>query len=101
MLMASSPEFDFPVEHKPDNVIPYGLIMRPVPPVAQVDPELHTWLVRGPTVFINLGTLSGTSEDQAVEMAQAIRLLLAGWREKGECGRLQILWKPKQTLRVC
>lgn len=47
MLMASSPEFDFPVELKP-----------PVPAVEEVDPELHTWLALGPAVFINLGTLS-------------------------------------------
>ncbi|KAI8233352.1 hypothetical protein K4K54_010562 [Colletotrichum sp. SAR 10_86] len=97
MLMASSPEFDFPVELKPDNIIPCGPIMRPVPAVEEVDPELHTWLARGPTVFINLGTLSWTTEDQAVEMAQALRSLLAGWREKGEDGRLQVLWKLKQT----
>ncbi|KAJ0383090.1 hypothetical protein COL922a_011212 [Colletotrichum nupharicola] len=100
MLMASSPEFDFPAELKPDNIIPCGPIMRPVPAVEEVeevDPELLTWLARGPTVFINLGTLSWTTEDQAVEMAQALRSLLAGWREKGEDRRLQVLWKLKQT----
>ncbi|EQB54532.1 hypothetical protein CGLO_05637 [Colletotrichum gloeosporioides Cg-14] len=97
MLMASSPEFNLPVVLKPNNIMPCGPIMRPVPPVAQADPELHNWLARGPTVCINPGTLSWTSEDQAVEMAQAIRSLLAGWRETGEDGRLQVLWKLEQT----
>ncbi|KAF3804242.1 Glycosyltransferase sdnJ [Colletotrichum gloeosporioides] len=97
MLMAISPEFDFPVDLKPENIIHCGPIMRPVPAVEEVDPKLHTWLARGPTVFINLGTLSWTTEDQAVEMAQAIRLLITGWREKNRDRRLQVLWKLKQT----
>ncbi|KAK2778428.1 udp-glucoronosyl and udp-glucosyl transferase family protein [Colletotrichum kahawae] len=97
MLIASSPEFDFPVDFKPDNIIPCGPIMRPVPAVEKVDPELHTWLARGPTVFINLGSLSWTTQDQAVEMARAIFSLFAGWRDEGKDGRLQVLWKLRQT----
>ncbi|KAF9876993.1 hypothetical protein CkaCkLH20_05259 [Colletotrichum karsti] len=99
ILMASHPEFDFLMDYKPENIIPCGPIMRPVSPVRSVDSELENWLARGPTVFVNLGTLSWTTEDQAVEMAKAIRSVMIEWHDHDnhQDGRLQVLWKLKQT----
>ncbi|TEA15892.1 Glycosyltransferase sdnJ [Colletotrichum sidae] len=97
ILIATSPAFDFPVETIPDNMIPCGPILRPVRPVGEADAELDRWLGRGPTVVINLGTHSWAKETKAAKMATAIRRLLDAWREAGEEGRLQVLWKLKQT----
>ncbi|KAK1966896.1 family 1 glycosyltransferase [Colletotrichum sublineola] len=97
VLVSSHPEFDFPTTHIPQSIIPCGPILRAVPPVSDADPELHNWLSRGPTVFINLGSLSWTTEDQAIEMAHAIGSLQEVWRTSGEEGRLQFLWKLNQS----
>ncbi|KAK2051474.1 family 1 glycosyltransferase [Colletotrichum caudatum] len=97
LLLSSQPELDFPVSHIPQNIVPCGPIVQAVTPVGDADPELHKWLTRGPTVFINLGSLSWTTEDQAIQMAHAILSLQELWRASGEEGRLQFLWKLKQS----
>jgi len=101
ILVASRPEIDFPLV-VPRHLTPCGPVLRPVPPVAAVDPELDAWLRRGPTVFISLGTLKPMAEDEALEMARAVKQLLeeAGGRGgddiEGVPGRLQVLWKLKK-----
>ncbi|KAK1983969.1 glycosyltransferase family 1 protein [Colletotrichum cereale] len=97
VLVSSHPELDFPISHVPQSIIPCGPILREVPPVIGADPELHNWLSRGPTIFINLGSLSWTTEEQALEMAHAIISLQEEWRISGEQGRLQFLWKLNQS----
>lgn len=63
----------------------------------EVDPELAAWLRGGKTVYVNLGTHVLMTEDSAVEMATAVRILLdharsVRWRDKRMDG-LRVLWK--------
>ncbi|KAF6802332.1 udp-glucoronosyl and udp-glucosyl transferase family protein [Colletotrichum musicola] len=97
MLVASSPDLDFPLKYIPENVIPCGPIVKSVASVGDVDPELHNWLARGPTVLINLGSLSYTTEGQAVEMATAVAAVRRAWQRSGREGNLQFLWKLKRS----
>ncbi|KAL2265787.1 hypothetical protein VTJ83DRAFT_6887 [Remersonia thermophila] len=100
ILVATRKELEFPFAYVPEHLKPCGPIIRPVAPVGEVDPELAAWLARGPTVFICLGTHRFFYEDEAVEMATAIRQLLDAAQDKaaigGVPGRLQVLWKLKQ-----
>lgn len=98
ILVANRPEIEFPLAVIPEHLTACGPVVRPVPPVAEVDPELAEWLTRGPTVFISLGTHRVmTTEDEALEMAGAIHQLLEAEGKKGGGsgvpGRLQVLWK--------
>jgi hypothetical protein len=93
ILVANRPEIEFPLAVIPQHLTACGPVIRPVPSVAEVDPELAAWLKRGPTVFIGLGThRSMTTEDEALEMAGAVYQLLEAEKQKGG-GRLQVLWK--------
>ncbi|KAL1835483.1 hypothetical protein VTJ49DRAFT_6631 [Mycothermus thermophilus] len=100
ILVATRPELEFPLSYIPEHLKSCGPIIRPVVPVVEVDPELATWLGRGPTVFICLGTHRFFYEDEAVEMATAIKQLLDTAKEKAEIagiqGKLQVLWKLKK-----
>jgi hypothetical protein len=98
VLVSNRPEIEFPLAVIPKHLTACGPVIRPVPSVADVDPELATWLKRGPTVFISLGThRCMTTEDEALEMAGAIHQLLEAWKQKGSGagvpGKLQVLWK--------
>ena len=95
LILACRKEVDFPMAVVPDEIIPCGPIVRPAVPVKEVDPELASWLERGATVFINLGTLCKSTEDEAVEMAGAVGLLLD--RAAGRIDNLQVLWKLKKN----
>ncbi|KAK4143189.1 uncharacterized protein C8A04DRAFT_37726 [Dichotomopilus funicola] len=102
VLVSNRPEIEFPLAVIPKHLFPCGPVIRPVPPVKDVDPELDVWLARGPTVFISLGTHRFMKEDEALEMAGAIKQLLdAGDAHKGDIvegvsGKLQVLWKLKR-----
>jgi hypothetical protein len=95
ILVANSPELDYPFSVLPDHVIPCGPIIRAAPSVKDIDPELAEWLTRGPTVYVNLGTHLTATATEAAEMARALReiILLA---EGSEHSRLQVLWKLKR-----
>ncbi|SPQ23085.1 03f8b00b-9304-4255-8b5f-6a0b5eeade64 [Thermothielavioides terrestris] len=103
ILVANRPEVDFPVV-VPKHLTACGPVIRPVPSVADVDPELDAWLKRGPTVFISLGTHRMMPEPEALEMAEAVRQLLEAAEAKQEAdgadkavggiaGKLQVIWK--------
>ncbi|KAI9147368.1 Glycosyltransferase sdnJ [Paramyrothecium foliicola] len=102
-IVAAAPELDFPFPDLGDNVIPCGPIMKPFSDLSTSDPELSAWLKQGPTIFINLGSHRAVDENLAVEMAKALRFVLASAEEvarrgeKPEMAKLQILWKLKQT----
>ncbi|KAL1869448.1 hypothetical protein VTK73DRAFT_3093 [Phialemonium thermophilum] len=99
ILVANSPDIDFPFAVLPKHVTPCGPIVRAALPVADVDPELASWLSRGPTVYVNLGTQLKVVPEEAEEMAQALRSVLERSARKeavgknGDMVRLQILWK--------
>jgi len=92
ILVANSPDIDYPFDVLPEYTIPCGPIVRAAPPVASVDPVLAEWLGRGPTVFVSLGTHLKASPAEALEMALAFRAVLDRAEGKGR-KPLQILWK--------
>lgn len=97
ILCAISPDLDYPVRVLPPNLEPCGPIVRAVPSLGAEDP-LNKWLVRRPTIYINLGTHLKASPEEAAEMALALRDVLdhaaaAATPGNYERGELQILWK--------
>jgi hypothetical protein len=88
-LLPSLPETDFPCYISP-NVTACGPLLLPAPPVAETDPELETWLRKGPTVLINLGSHIRMDDAMAREFSAALKVLLDSRPE------IQILWKLKR-----
>ena len=82
------PEIDFPF-FIPQNITTAGPILLPARPVYETDPELATWLQRGPTVLVNLGTHAKICSEDARELASGLRIVL------DRCPNLQVLWKLK------
>lgn len=74
-LVANLPELEFPHLRIPPHLVPCGPMVRPAPTVSEVDPDLASWLARGPTVYINTGTLHQTTEWDALEIAHSLRAL--------------------------
>lgn len=96
ILVGSLPEFDFPLV-KPDHLVPCGPILRIAPPLSESDPELEIWAKKGPTVYINLGSICHVEEHQGIEMALALKQLLDAHDEKNPQGpRLQVIWKLRK-----
>ena len=90
-LSPSAPEIDYPVI-VPENVLPCGPITIPSPPVQESDAELARWLsARGPnTILINLGSHISSDGPNAIEIAKALRVVLAKRPD------VQVLWKLKR-----
>lgn len=103
MLVANSPDIDYPFSVLPPHIIPCGPIVRAVPLIGNVDPALAEWLSHGPTVYVNLGTHLKADPVEAGEMARAFKTVLdqAGELYSGK-GRkpLQILWKLGRKLEA-
>lgn len=100
ILVASLPELDFPLQMLPSHLVACGPIIRPAPAIADSSPELATWLARGPTIYINLGSICKVSETQAVEMAGAIKKTLDALdsRAAGDgAQKHQVLWKLQKS----
>ncbi|PNP49595.1 hypothetical protein THARTR1_09675 [Trichoderma harzianum] len=93
ILVANSPDLDYPFDILPSHVIPCGPIIRPSLDLGKVDQSLEIWLARGPTVYVNLGTHLEMTKLEAVEMAAAFRQFLDMADAKGQ--KLQLLWKLK------
>ncbi|RCI11516.1 hypothetical protein L249_7712 [Ophiocordyceps polyrhachis-furcata BCC 54312] len=93
ILVSSYPELDIPLV-VPPFVHPCGPIVRCSRAVADADPKLLTWLARGPTIYVNLGSLVWFDAEQTTEMAQALRLVV-DTLEKGAYPGIQLLWKLK------
>ncbi|KAK0637054.1 hypothetical protein B0T17DRAFT_481394 [Bombardia bombarda] len=97
ILVANLPSLEFPLRIIPPHIVPCGPMIRPAKPIADVDPDLASWLAQGPTLYINLGTHVLFSEELAVEMATAVRIVIdyvrsVLWRD-GRLRGLQVLWK--------
>ncbi|KAH8895948.1 UDP-Glycosyltransferase/glycogen phosphorylase [Thozetella sp. PMI_491] len=95
VLVASRPETDFHFPSIPSDVVTCGPIVRPAARLSGVDAELEQWLSKGPTVLINLGSLVKNTEEEAVEMAMAVRILLEESSKGKNSSSLQVLWKLK------
>ncbi|KAI8162932.1 hypothetical protein K4K49_000461 [Colletotrichum sp. SAR 10_70] len=96
------PDIDFPFEVLPEFITPCGPITRAAPAISDTtqDPEMASWLSRGPTVYMNLGTHHFFDVSLAKEVALAFRRLfdLAKCSEPLGQGNLQVLWKmPRKT----
>ncbi|KAI8200041.1 Glycosyltransferase sdnJ [Colletotrichum sp. SAR 10_77] len=96
------PDIDFPFEVLPTFITPCGPITRAAPAISDTtqDPEMASWLSRGPTVYMNLGTHHFFDVPLAKEVALAFRRLfdLAKCSEPLGQGNLQVLWKmPRKT----
>ncbi|TVY67503.1 Glycosyltransferase sdnJ, partial [Lachnellula suecica] len=89
-LVPSTPETDFPCYIEP-NVTGCGPILLPVPSVSEIDPALQAWLMRGPTVLINLGSHIRMDGPIAREFAAALKTLLDARPD------IQVLWKLKTS----
>lgn len=87
-LVPSIPESDYPISI-PSNVSCCGPITLPSASVAKLDPDLYTWLKRGPTVLVNLGSQIVVDDAMAGEIAFGLKILLH--RIPG----IQVLWKLK------
>lgn len=102
LLVANSPDIDFPFEVLPKFITPCGPITRAAPAISDTtqDPEMASWLSRGPTVYMNLGTHHFFDVSLAKEVALAFRRLfdLAKRSQPLGQGNLQLLWKmPRKT----
>ncbi|KAJ0331454.1 hypothetical protein COL922a_011919 [Colletotrichum nupharicola] len=96
------PDIDFPFEVLPKFITPCGPITRAAPAISDTtqDPEMASWLSRGPTVYMNLGTHHFFDVPLAKEVALAFRRLfdLAKCSQPLGQGNLQVLWKmPRKT----
>lgn len=87
-LCPATPQTDFPCV-VPDNVTLCGPILVPAVPVEEEDPELASWLDRGPTMLVNLGTHAVFDEDNTCQIATALHILL------GHDRYVQVIWKLK------
>ncbi|EQL03102.1 glycosyltransferase family 1 protein [Ophiocordyceps sinensis CO18] len=96
LLVSSRHEIDFPVAC-PSYIRPCGPIVRPTPPIADVDPGLAAWLAGGPTVYVNLGSLFRFLDEEAVALAHGLKIVLDTARKQpGTQLQLQVLWKLKR-----
>lgn len=95
LLTSNSPEIEFPMIIPP-GLIPCGPILRPASSVEVADPALAGWLASGPTVYINLGSHFITQEDQAIELAKALRLVFDITEKNSTLSGLRVLWKIKR-----
>ncbi|KAF5020259.1 hypothetical protein F66182_7737 [Fusarium sp. NRRL 66182] len=98
ILVANSPDIDYPFSIIPPQLTSCGPIVRPAPLLRQVDAPLAAWISRGPTIYANLGTHHRSNPAEAYEMAKAFRDVLRYADELKPPGeRFQILWKLGRT----
>ncbi|KAI1141417.1 glycosyltransferase family 1 protein [Hypoxylon sp. FL0543] len=91
-LTQGRPQTDFAFDFIPDNLIGCGPILPPFEPLEKADPELAKWLVRRPTVIINMGSHVTYKGNQIGEVLAAIREVA------NRHPNIQILWKcPKPS----
>lgn len=88
ILVSTLPETDFPLV-VPPHVIPCGPIVVRSSTVASQDPELETWLHKSPTIYVNLGSIYRWDQNDALEFAKALRLVLLETPKQ----EFQVLWK--------
>ncbi|KAK4498333.1 hypothetical protein PRZ48_010991 [Zasmidium cellare] len=92
VIVSSLPAIDFPLI-MPKHIVPCGPIVLSGSPLAEADPRLDRWLGRRPTIYINFGSIHKTSEELAMQMAQALSIVLSTATIDGDPRPLQVLWK--------
>jgi hypothetical protein len=75
----------------PPNITFGGPITLRPTPLSQSDPELLTWLEKGPTIIVQLGTHEQASAEMTRELASGLRVILDKWPD------IQVLWKLKKA----
>ncbi|KAL7785623.1 glycosyltransferase family 1 protein [Trichoderma ceciliae] len=98
ILVSTLPQLDFPLKIPP-HVIPCGPIVRRGKPIEESDEEMAEWLAEGRTIYVNLGSLFKITEDQALEMARALKIVMDFFDEQSDKARLQVLWRLKKRGR--
>ncbi|KAF5974691.1 UDP-glycosyltransferase 84B2 [Fusarium coicis] len=94
ILVASSPDIDYPFSVIPPQLTSCGPIIRAAPPIREVDANLGKWLTQGPTIYVNLGTHHKSTPAEAHEMSKALRKVLEYADTLHSAGKpVQILWK--------
>jgi hypothetical protein len=98
ILVANSPDIDYPFTVIPPQLTSCGPIVRAVPHIGEVDPDLAAWLSRGPTIYVNLGTHHKSNPVEAFEMAKAFKKVLQKNDAQESTEKpLQIIWKLGRT----
>ncbi|KAG4261611.1 hypothetical protein FPRO03_11628 [Fusarium proliferatum] len=99
ILVASSPDIDYPFSVIPPQLTSCGPIIRAAPPIKEVDASLAAWLSQGRTLYVNLGTHHKSNPSEAHEMSEAFRKVLEHADTMQPAGKpLQILWKLGRVL---
>ncbi|KAG5803554.1 hypothetical protein H9Q74_011965 [Fusarium xylarioides] len=94
ILVASSPDIDYPFSTIPPHLTSCGPIIRAAPPIGEADAGLAEWLSQGPTIYVNLGTHHKSKPTEAHEMSKAFRKVLEHADTLHSAGKpLQVLWK--------
>ncbi|KAF5615976.1 UDP-glycosyltransferase 84B2 [Fusarium sp. NRRL 25303] len=94
ILVASSPDIDYPFSIIPPQLTSCGPIIRAAAPIQEVDADLGAWLSQGPTIYINLGTHHKSNPTEAHEMSKAFQKVLEHADTLHSAGKpLQVLWK--------
>ncbi|KAK2674914.1 UDP-glucuronosyl/UDP-glucosyltransferase [Fusarium oxysporum f. sp. vasinfectum] len=94
ILVASSPDIDYPFSIIPPQLTSCGPIIRAAPPIREVDAGLAEWLSQGSTIYVNLGTHHKSNPTEAHQMSKAFRKVLEHADTLHSAGKpLQILWK--------
>jgi hypothetical protein len=73
ILVANSPDIEYPFAVIPPQLTSCGPIVRAALHIGEVDPNLAAWLNRGLTIYINLGTHHKSSPDEAYKIAKALK----------------------------
>ncbi|KAL6856569.1 glycosyltransferase family 1 protein [Trichoderma novae-zelandiae] len=92
ILVSSLPELDYPLK-VPAHIIPCGPVVRDCDSLHRTNPKLAEWLGNGQTILVNMGSLVKVSEQQAFEMARALKVVIDRFDQDTEKKRLQVLWK--------
>ncbi|KAF5689296.1 UDP-glycosyltransferase 84B2 [Fusarium circinatum] len=94
ILVASSPDIDYPFSIIPRQLTSCGPIIRAAQPINEAEAGLAEWLSQGPTIYVNLGTHHKSNPTEAHEMSKAFRKVLEHADTLHSAGRpLQVLWK--------
>lgn len=89
-ITPSLPALDLPmIDPIPSNVHDCGPILVATPPIESSDPDMLSWLRRGPTVLVSLGTHFEAYAETIREQAVGLRVLLDARPD------VQVLWKLK------
>ncbi|KAK2599137.1 hypothetical protein QQS21_005398 [Conoideocrella luteorostrata] len=86
ILSMAIPESGFPLDVIPPHVVCCGPMVIDVAPASSQDAELATWVSKGRTMLINLGSVTKYNRQRAHIMLQAIVTVL----QKTD---IQVLWK--------